>query len=344
MIFVILLIFVTLLAVFCSAIYEKTKKNWVKGFFVWGSFTFIAVIIAFRALSVGSDTRNYSRLFEEIAIRDVFDNVDFELGYILLVKFLNVFSSSSRILFVFEGLLVMICYSRFISKYSDNIRQSYLFVLSYLAFNTLSFQLSAVRQAIAMCICLFAYDFIMQKKPVKFVIAVLLASMFHTSALLLLPAYLIAVTKNAIAKIVTLALTLMGLVSIETVMYLVSLVSGKYEEYGIEETGNGYIFLAVITVIVVIVEIFWKKLRDYPTASEMRQVNYISWIIWVWRLVTRVTERAAFFYLPSTMITLKTIPEAFDAERDKRFATMIIAAFLAILFIYRTSGMKYAFA
>ena len=343
MILIILLAVITLMALFFGSVQLRTRGDWTKKSFVILSFVMIGSLLAFRDLSVGADTQNYSRLYSEIAAREVFNNVDFEIGYILLVKFLNILSTSSRILFVFEGLLVMICYSRFTLKYATNIRQAYMIILSYLAFNMFAFQLTGVRQAIAMCICLFAYDCIFQKKLIKYLVIIAFASLFHTSALLLLPAYFVAVAKDGIARIIAIALSLMGLISMETVMYIVSLVSGKYEEYGIEQTDTGYIFLGVMTLILLVVEIFWKKLKECKTMPQMHRVNYISWVIWLWRMVTRVTERAAFFYLPSTMLVVKNIPEAFDKEGDKKSATIVIVGFMAVLFLYRASGIKYSF-
>lgn len=51
--------------------------------------------------------------------------------------------------------------------------------------------MNGIRQSIATCIFVYATTFIDDKKPIKFIIAILLAMQFHSSAIILLPIYFI---------------------------------------------------------------------------------------------------------------------------------------------------------
>ena len=82
-------------------------------------------------------------------------------------------------------MVTTICYvgtGIYIYKYSDNLVFStvLLFPVAY------SFFASGLRQAIAMVICLYAYQAIKNKKFLLAILLILLASSFHTSALLMI--------------------------------------------------------------------------------------------------------------------------------------------------------------
>ena len=73
-----------------------------------------------------------------------------------------------------------------IYKHSKNIALSFL---CFIAFGILSFDFTILRQALAVSITAWSFDFLINRKPVKFFLIVLLAACFHKTALIMLFIY-----------------------------------------------------------------------------------------------------------------------------------------------------------
>lgn len=349
MIFIELVIFITIFRfIKQSGDTDKNKKN-----FLMLSFIMIGFLIAFRGVSVGADTWNYSDSYIKYSNLSLnqFKNIDIEIGYLVLIKILNIFSSNPQTMFIFEGFLVAISYGYFIHRNTTTITQAYTAVLGYLAFNLLSFQLSGFRQSIAMCICLWAFEFIKNKKIIPFVLTALLASTFHASAILFLPAYFVSRFKyNLKTKIIFLLLGILLLININQLITLVYNVSERFAKYGIEETGNGYIFFFIMVGIFIFTEVNFKSLLFHYRKNGgfidnficWYNINYICFILWCMRLITRTAERPSLYYIPATIILISNFASIFEIGSKKTFIFMT-SILLIILFLYRINGVTYVF-
>ncbi len=349
--YVLLVALITMAAFGCSL--AGNKKS-TRAFFVWASFIAIGVMIAFRSAaekgaSVGSDSWNYYRMYSMIgsgtAEEIENDFGELEIGYLWLVKILYWMFKNPQTIFIVEGLVVTVSYSLFITKRAESVKHAYISILCFLSFNLFSFALSGVRQTLSMCIVLFAFDFLERKKIIRFVLVVLFASLFHASAMFFLPAYITNWVNTKASRLVTGAITVVGMFTMPTIMGWLTSLNSRYEQYGIEETGNGYIFFAVITIITVFVELYADKIFVNEQLECLRKTNYLCYMLWVWRLITRTTERISFLYIPSTIILTAKTEESFKSDHDKQLFTVILSGLLICLFLYRirTFG-AYSFA
>lgn len=139
-------------------------------------------LTAFRSVIIGNDTLNYVRYFQVFGQGGIDPNSRIEIGYQILNILVYKISPNP---YFFLGVVATICYlgtGIYIYKYSDNIVFStlLLFPVAY------SFFASGLRQAIAMVICLFAYQAIKNKRFGFAILLIAFASLFHTSALLML--------------------------------------------------------------------------------------------------------------------------------------------------------------
>lgn len=157
-------------------------------------FLILFFISAFRSVNIGNDTLSYAIMFQRFGKADNIFTLDtnIEIGYIVLNKILYSISSNPQILFIFTSLFILVTQLRFINKNSNMVWLSvYLFINLRLFY----FTLSGLRQSIAMSIILLSYNFIKSKKPIKFFITVVIASLFHSSALVFLIIYPISKIK-----------------------------------------------------------------------------------------------------------------------------------------------------
>lgn len=90
---------------------------------------------------------------------------------------------------MFKAILFAITFGSiafWIRKHSNNISIS---ILVFLSLDFLSFEFCILKQALAVSIYIWSYDFLLERKPIKFCGVVLLASLFHSTALFMLVIY-----------------------------------------------------------------------------------------------------------------------------------------------------------
>lgn len=99
--------------------------------------------------------------------------------------FFKLFVHEPRVYFIVVAAIQGLCLMEFFKKYSSNYFLSlFLFVAST---DIISFMFNGIRQFVAVGITLLAAPFVIEKKYFKAIIIILIASLFHQSALLLLP-------------------------------------------------------------------------------------------------------------------------------------------------------------
>lgn len=163
-----------------------------------------ALLAGMRDSSVGTDTSHYIRYFEYV--KDTgsrvqnFKYLDLERGFGVFLYLISRFTNNVFwMLFLSE---LFICF--FVWKaIDDNVSDQYKvfsMVLYYLLFYSFSFNI--MRQMMAMSILLFSYRYIKKRELFKFLICVVIASLFHTSAIIgfaLYPIYGVCMGKDSIS-------------------------------------------------------------------------------------------------------------------------------------------------
>ncbi len=104
----------------------------------------------------------------------------YDTGYLVYNKILSFISSDYLFLIFVNALIIMIGYLVFIKRYSD-----YLFMaLALFILGPFYHTLFIYRQFIAIAICLMSIPYIIQNKPIKFLILLALAFSFHKTAII----------------------------------------------------------------------------------------------------------------------------------------------------------------
>lgn len=179
--------FLVIAAVFYMVGNDKTSST--KRCLVFSSI-FLFVLSAFRAISIGSDTRRYSYLFRyanELSFSQIFEEFQQEPLYFLLCKIVGFLCNGNfQFMIAFVALLYITSLYVFLDKFSSNSFISFVMLLSLGLFY---FSISAMRQTIAISLLLFSYHFVMKRKFVPFALLVALATLSHNSAIVFLLVY-----------------------------------------------------------------------------------------------------------------------------------------------------------
>ena len=240
-------------------------------------FLFIAFILLFAVMGLrdvytgGSDAAgSYPVSFQRMAdsswseISGRGEN-NYNLGFFYLMKLLYDLTGGNYQAYVtILSLFMLFAYIRFIWKYSPSPIQSILFFLGLLYY---TFLFDALKQGLAMAVLLFAFDAIIEKKPIRFILLVLLASQFHFPALIFLPAYWVGKMRVGSSYLIVLALLLF-------ITYLfrdqiLQIMLAAYGNEGIEVNLEGIHFFRNKAIVMLVIVIAAVILRHPTTEDEV---------------------------------------------------------------------------
>lgn len=175
-----LYIFTFLILLLSSIIESFEIKKISKTLFVF--LIFYLIIHDGMRWEIGTDWKNYNEYFNN-CLNSGSNTMSFSIGYVIINVLVRTISDSYTLFlfvhaFIVYGLLAYSIY-RLSPKPIFSLLLYYGMMLPYLGMN---------RQIIALVICLFSLLFLLKEEKKKFILGVIIASLFHTSCLLFLVA------------------------------------------------------------------------------------------------------------------------------------------------------------
>lgn len=205
-----------------------------------------------------------------------------------------------------------------------------LFVLTSNYFLTLNI----VSQYMAISICLFSCLFAENRKPLPFVLLVLLAASFHTSALVFLPVYFLpklhikplwcAIGIAAVFLIVPLAFPLLE--------KLVELLMPKYARYFASDAGYEFewIFFAIGAAVFIVGTYYWKQGESKPYYRLWYYANVLGMMALCFSARVPEMKRINYFFAAPHFLLLPLIMSCeTDHRRKTLLKTVVIVLFVA---------------
>lgn len=159
------------------------------------SMAAVFLLLALKKDTVGIDIPGYEAQFQisaGTAWLDL-DYVYFEKGYILLMKLFSKNGLSFRLFTAAIYALLFTGYYRFLLRFSENVTLSVLMLLCY---QFLVFHTSALRQTLAMAVCIHAFLALHKGHRLRYFLLTALAVTFHRSALIFFAVYPIFALKG----------------------------------------------------------------------------------------------------------------------------------------------------
>ena len=302
-------------------------------------------LFVFRHKYVGGDTIGYVRFFQNGIRKYTFldlinkDLMRVETGYRIYVKIISLFTDNYTVFFLINAIVIFGTLLRFSLKYTKN---PFVFFFMFMTLGTYQFVETGLRQALAMTICLWAVDFIKERKLFKFLLTVLLAYLFHKSAMIFLLLYpLCTIKKYRWMIIAYAALTVIFMLGFANFQNIFNEWLGY--DYQIEETGNGGIFLA-ITMLVCAYSVFVMvgKGTDKENQTAIIQMAFMAVVFWVLRLISRTAERISYYFIFGlyTYFSQTTVYDEAKITSAMKWGILLICL---ALFVYRNLGTGFTF-
>lgn len=285
-------------------------------------------IIGACQFSTSSDYYNYSRMFSQISqgVR----SIDEPIIYLIFKTISEMQLNFQWVYYIIFFLVFTILY-RTLNKYSKD------FVLSTALMLCIFFGLAIlqIRQLLAVVISFAAYQYILERKPIKFVLLVIIASMCHASALIMLPAYFLLRYQYRLTDILVISgvCIVMGRIANKILPLLITRLAPSRLNWYLVFKEQGYskwdlILLAIFSLIVII----------YTKRVMKNQINILFFNAFVLymvmfffcRWIPEVKRWGYYFFFP----IIALIPNCLSEEPDKKVRILYSYVILLYLFLY----------
>lgn len=164
---------------------QNTRYNKRVFYVFWiGLFSMVAL----RHETIGNDTLVYKSIFQFIANSDWIVGLkrSEEFGYSFFNKLISLFTDDFRWVLIISAFLSIYFIAKAYIKYSND---AMLTIALFITMSNFVMLFSGIRQAIAISLGMLAFEFTRNKKFIAFIIVVLVAWSFHTSAFMLIFMY-----------------------------------------------------------------------------------------------------------------------------------------------------------
>lgn len=230
---------------FFSRYFSSQQKNsLISKILIYISFISLFAVSALR-YNVGSDYQAYEDLFSRIESYDL-NNSAYEFGYVLLNKMIYLISDNNQSIFIITSFVILFFIVITIFRYSNKLEVSmFLFITLYFYYSSFNI----VRQYISIAIMFYATRYIFDRNFKIYVLCVIIALFFHTTAIFALPLYFLSDKKlNNKMLIISIIVTCIVLVLINPIFNIITVLFPKYAYYegGVLFTSGSYRSIIVI--------------------------------------------------------------------------------------------------
>lgn len=299
----------------------------------------IFLFMALRSRYIGStDTQGYCYLMNKAILspdwKTFYDPEGVEKGFQIFTFALSRVFKDAQWLIVISSAIYTVSILYFIRHNSDDVIMS---LVMYITLDLMRFQMQGMRQSIAMCICIFAYEFAKNKKPIRFFLLVALATQMHRTAIVFVVVYFIRRFKfKAIHMMIFMALSV-ALFSVSD-----SLVSTANEifdtSYTSRVSSGGFVSVAIYGLIILVTILCNKKLKKDDTTVMLFYITLLGATCYLMRYFgTLIAERISFYFVFAQVALLpNTLGQLSKDERP--LIKILVYGLMIALCAYRLNG------
>lgn len=341
----ILTIIILLFLVFHYDVNGNTKNKMIAYYLLMAWF----IAVSGFQYRMGSDIKVYMIEFEDAEWFDLsLDNFSFfserQFGWTLLINLTKSLSGDFTILKMIQSIIVNYAVFRFLFKYCKMFFTAIFFYSIYIY---LEFNFNVLRQSISIAFFLFSYQYLIEKKWIKYYLSVFIALMFHNTAIVLvfLPLVsLINIDVNKIGVISILLLSLLVLLNFTGILNNIDIqnillpelydqgsVYFEDDNYG---SNSGYFLqFFFVSLVYILVSSFLFIRGRYENKLDI-MMFYIYLIFLSLNSKIPIFSRLNLFFIPFYICLLATFVHEFPYTYfEKKISKLLIMVFV-VLFSY----------
>lgn len=299
----------------------------------------IIILVSGLRTNIG-DTGTYVRSyidFEGKTLSEALENKG-DFGYYLFTYYIYQISSNPQVMIFINAFITQLLYFKFFLKYRSLLElQVFMYISSGYYFVTMN----GIRQSLAAGIIMIGTKYIINGNFKKFFIVILLSSIFHQSALIMIPIYFIARMKPWSKKIfIMIGLAVVGtLLFYELLPILERILQGTNYEHYIkvfqEGTEQGANILRVLVAAVPLVLVYIR--RDYLEDTNYNKIfinmSVINFVFMIFSLQTWIFARFTMYFNMFNFILLPSVISSWKPNKEKRLLYILFIIFYLLFFM-----------
>ncbi|WP_290033375.1 EpsG family protein [Ligilactobacillus cholophilus] len=313
-------------------------------FFIW-------ILIAFRSYFIGNDTLTYVGSFSALANTSLstygnnffsilFSKNRFEYGYVVLNKIIYFFSKNPRWLLIVSATIIVILLGYILYKYCED---SSLALIIFVTMGFMSGSMSQIRQYIAWAICIFSIKYIIKNNFVKYLITIIIAMLFHISAVIFFPLYWISKLKFNFLKCFSFSIIVMPIfIYFTQFSNLVGSIISSYDNYDGQIANNGttgYLSITINLITFILLLLLAVYLYKNQNILNNQIINLSLWMLFCGCLVMILSYKFSQFTRLSTYFTCAIMflfPNGLNQLKStelKNIVKILLISFMILYFV-----------
>jgi hypothetical protein len=301
------------------------------------------VLVAFAGLrdrTIGTDIGNYIFRFVRSESASSITR-DTEIGYNFLSWLARGLSDSYAVLLTMIAIIVVGCY---LSTMVRLVRRYETALFIFICLGVYTFFLNGARQGVAAAICFAALPFLLERRAIPYFLTVVVAALFHHSALIALPLYYLASSRMDLSRLLLIAAALVASIGFLQlfVQLAAQLLSDKYSAYAQQHEGGGEVFAAFLLCQGILFFTLKRKIRD-PEGHYIRLLNiYLIGLVPV--LASTVSSvnpsgllRLHLYFSPVAILMWPMIFLRMGSSAERGFITTMFLGLMILFFVLTTA-------
>ena len=326
---------------------KDTKRKYVKAMLLIASILILSLLAGLRTDNVGTDINLYIKsIFQESLQFNSFSQFistrpTTEIGYMFVNFIVSRFTSNFNVLLFVLELIICSCVFKGLYDFREKIPMWIGLTVFCFIFYNRTFNIA--RQSLAIFIIFANLKCLFDKKYIKFLITVLIASLFHTSAILM--AFLIVIDKFKQRKKLKILLYMLLIVSFgffnQIIEFLVLKVGIFPQKYLFYQTEGGILninYLDEALRIFLLLYLYWSGMfsKKYEYKDELITFACLDFIILQFGMISPFATRVSWYFLCGYIISIPyiTAQRKYHLKRDTVILIGVLFLYWAYSFIY----------
>lgn len=320
------LIFIPIVSFLINPYKKAFNRNEIVIFFLM-----LLGISGLRHIDIANDSIAYATSFRDAEYLNSFWELEgrFEFGFQYLVKFIKFFISDEIfIYFIITSFLIQFSLARFIYKNSKIIWLSVFFLITLRFY---FFSVSAIRQGLALAVCLIAYEFFKKEKMKYFYLTVMIAFSLHYSALVFSILPLFTKIKPSGKKMLMFGIIAIILFSVMgSFMFFFTSISDYGKDYFDQGLANdvssrlGAIFISLLSLTMLI---FIRKSNYFKQNQHNRLFRVQFWCVYLSLIVNVMAIKFGIlmrFYYYFGIFVIVLLPNVISFINNKQIRSIVL--------------------
>jgi len=309
-----------------SSVYIKPNK-----IFVLGALLTLVLISGLRGTSIG-DTFNYVDIYRDNKFTWNYIISKKDIGFGILQMVLQHFSANPQVMIFTTALITNLLIIIILYNYSRLFEIS-LYV--YITGGLFLVSMNGIRQVLAAAISFTSIKFLMEGSWKKYIVVILVASLFHQSALILIPMYFIvrfkAWSKVTIALILLSIVIVIGFNQFSTLIFS-ALQDTQYANYKNFHEGGANALRVVVNAVPLLIAFIGRKnlKRMFPNSDIIVNMTLLGFVFMLISTQNWIFARISIYFGLYHLILISWVVKLFR-ERDEK---LIYYAILICYFTY----------